>query len=153
MKFILCIIISTYSCAIAAQAKDTVFHKIDKKYETTVLKDGLDYIFEVKYNGRVDTVVHWEYASYMGVFIYNILIDDDKFVVIHTNNTVISYAVFEYKSKKWHPFMGGLLCASSQHGEKIEPKIISKDKIQIIQDGNSTFYKLDFSNKTIEASN
>lgn len=153
MKLVLFLMIFFNSCVLFAQTKDTVFHKIDKKNEITVLKTGLDYLYIAKYNEKVDTVLQWEYAAYMEAYIYDALIDDDKFIVLHTNHTVIAYAVYEYRDKKWHPFMGGVLRTSGQFGEKIVPSIISKNKFKILTDGKATIYRLEYSTKTLELSN
>lgn len=144
--------IAVYPWNASAQSLDTVFHKLDKQFEATVLLNGLHHLYTVKYNGKTETVWQWDYGGYMGVKILDIMVVNNKFISINSTADDIGYSVYEFKDGKWTPMMGGVLRFLNQTDAKTTCKILAEDKIKLDIGDKTNYYKLDFVKKVVSFS-
>jgi hypothetical protein len=133
-----------------SNAQDTIFHKVNKEYEVTVLKKGYHHLYTAKFEGRTDSVWQWDYGGYEGIKILDIIIFDGYHISINSTSYDTGYSVYEYKNKEWKPLIGGTLFFFNEKYYLVQEAKAEKNKLEIKCNGNIFIYKINFEKKTIE---
>ncbi len=130
--------------------QDTLFHKQDRTYSVSVVKDSLDYLVtaKVKNGNELDVIMRYQLGTYRSIKIFDIKIHKNYYVCIDRQGLTTGFIVCHYKDGRWHPHMGNIIVTDGNWTKPFSISLQGYKKIRIEQGRRIVVYKLDFKNST-----
>jgi hypothetical protein len=130
--------------------QDTLYHKWERTYEVSVIKDSFDYLIiaNVKKKNILDTILRYEMGIYLHVKIFDVNINNNYFVCIYRQGLMTGFIVYQYAQGRWHPHMGNIIVTDGNWTKPFTISLQGYKKIRIEQGRRIVVYKLDFKNRT-----
>ena len=132
MRQILLFIVLVFLFAGQLDAQDTIYSKIEKRYQIVFKKSGYHiYALCQKYGAeRSDTVFRYDYGAYMAMSVKDAALHENVFMCVYSSMDGVFFTNYSYEDGKWVPSLGGFLFFLAQ-GEKDDYRasIISKEKV------------------------
>lgn len=155
MKILFCTLALVMSINCVCYSQDTIYRKPFSEYEALVIKKGYHLLFVVKHDNKIDSIFRYDYGAYLGAFVIDLLIENDKYYLVYGSGDYIGYLVRQRAENNWPHLMGGPLRFLDRDSAKVEAKIEEGGVIKLYEteqgetQAKVTTYMLDFVNKVI----